>query len=302
MTSTNQVYQQRINAVIDYIDANLDKTFSLEELADVAHFSSFHFHRIFVALMGESINFYTNRARLEKAARLLKFSSNALSSIAFDCGFSSPSTFSRSFKQYFGKSPSIFRKNGAAKNRKNCKELFPMEQYLVPMTLEEKQKCFPVTIKELPKRKVAYIRVIDSYREGVVLEAFEKLISWAKANNLYSNGQFFGMSLDDPMVTPKSKYRYEACLLVPNDIEPKKEAAIEYMYLPKCKYASTMVHGDIKQVATATSYLFNEWLISSVYEPEHLHGLEYFLDQNNICNWEYFNLELFIPIKSLKNY
>ena len=299
MTSATQVYQQRINTVIDYIAAHLDQSFSLEELAAIAHFSSFHFHRIFVAIVGESVNFYTNRLRLEKAARLLKFTSNPISDIAYNCGYSSPSTFSRSFKQYFDTSPSAFRKIGDLQNRKICKELFPLEEYLVPMTLEEKKSKFPITLKKLPERRVAYIRVIDSYKEGVVIKAFDRLISWAKQHELFEEAQFFGMSLDDPMVTPQEKYRYEACMTIPMSIPIVQHPEIGTMLLPACQYATTQVSGDIKIVATATSYLFNDWLINSSYEPEHQYGLELFLDKQNICNWKHFELELCLPVKAL---
>jgi AraC family transcriptional regulator len=43
-------YRSRINRVIDYIEANIDRDLSLPELAEVAHFSPFHFHRIFRAM------------------------------------------------------------------------------------------------------------------------------------------------------------------------------------------------------------------------------------------------------------
>ncbi|MEM6320542.1 MAG: GyrI-like domain-containing protein [Bacteroidota bacterium] len=297
-----QVYQTRINAVIDYIVRNLDKSFSLEELAAVAYFSPYHFHRIFVAILGESVNFYTNRARLEKAARLLKFSKNTISDITYDCGFSSPSTFSRSFKQYFTTSPSTFRKKGNLKNSKICKELFPITEYLVPMSLVEKQQRFPIKIKTFPQRKVAYIRVINSYREGVVIRTFERLIEWAKQHNLFKGGQFFGMSLDDPMVTPKEKYRYEVCMTIPSYVDCEDADGIETMVMPLCQYATTVISGNINIVATAISYLFNDWLINSAYEPAHQYGLELFLDKAAICDWTHFDIELCVPVQPLKGY
>ena len=302
MTSANPIYITRINAVIDYISENLDKSFSLEELAAIAHFSPYHFHRIFVAVVGESVNFYTNRARLEKAARLLKFTAQSISEIAYNCGFSSPSTFSRSFKQYFNTAPSTFRNEGNIKNRKICKELFPIEEYLVPMTPEEKRSNFPIEVKKLPERRIAYIRVLDSYREGVVIKAFERLIRWAKHKKLYDQAQFFGMSLDDPMVTPQEKYRYEVCMTLPKELKIDAAGEIKIMTLPECNYATTVVSGTLNKVATAISYMFNDWLINSDYEPEHQYGLELFLDKANVCNWEYFDLELCIPVKKLTHH
>lgn len=302
MAGSIKIYQDRINNAIDYINNNLDKSISLDELADVANFSSFYFHRIFVAIVGESVNSYTNRVRIEKSARLLKYSNKPIFDIAFECGYSSPATFSRSFKKYFQISPSNFRKTGDIKNRKICKELHPMEKYLCDMSLEEKIKLFPITIKNLPKRIVAYIRVTDSYKEGVVIKAFEKLIKWANHNKLLSQTQFFGMSLDDPMITPQNKYRYEACLSLPDNFAVNESDDIKLMELPFCQYATTKVSGDINLVATAMSFMYNYWLINSLYEPQHQYGLEYFLDKENICNWDRFDLELYIPVKPLMNF
>jgi AraC family transcriptional regulator len=299
MSKSNEIYRRRINKVINYINDNLDKSLSLNDLADLAHFSSFHFHRIFVALIGESLNSYTNRTRIEKSARLLKFSKTSISDIAYECGYSSPSTFSRSFRQYFTVTPSTFRKKGKIENSKICKELHPMAEYLCDMSLEEKKSKFPIVRKELPNRKVAYIRVADSFKDGTVIKAFEKLIKWTKDKNLFSEGQFFGMSIDDPMVTPENKYRYEACVTVPHDCIANDQDGIQLMDLPYCLYATTKITGDIRQVATAISYMYNDWLINSNYEPEHQYGLEYFLDKQNVCNWNNFDLELYIPIKPL---
>jgi AraC-like DNA-binding protein len=51
-----QEYVGRVNRVIDYIEENIDTELTLETLAKVASFSRFHFHRIFSALVGETLN------------------------------------------------------------------------------------------------------------------------------------------------------------------------------------------------------------------------------------------------------
>jgi AraC family transcriptional regulator len=85
----NSGYTRRINRVIGYLRGNLDRQLKLEELAKVACFSEFHFHRIFRAVSGETLNNFTNRLRLEKAARLLRYSDRSLTDIALDCSLSS---------------------------------------------------------------------------------------------------------------------------------------------------------------------------------------------------------------------
>ena len=299
MNKSNEIYRSRINKVIDYVNNNLHKSISLEELAAVAFFSPFHFHRIFVAVTGETVNNFTNRMRNERAARLLKFSKKSISEISIECGFSSTSTLSRLFKQYFEISPSEYRKGGTIKNSKIRKELFPTNKYHCNLSDEELKNKFPVEIRQLPERRIAYMRVTDAFREGVVLSVFSDMVRWAKNENLFYSETIFGMSLDDPDVTPKEKYRYEVCITIPRDFEIDSSSALETTTLPKCKYAVTSVSGDLNLVGAAINYLFDNWLINSAYESEPQHGLEVFLDKENICNWDHFDLELFIPVKAL---
>jgi AraC family transcriptional regulator len=301
MNKSTIVYQQRINQVIDYLDNNLDRSVSLEELAAVASFSPFHFHRIFVAMMGETLNTFTSRLRNEKAARLLRFSERSIKDIATECGFSSTATLSRVFKQYFKISPGKFRNGEQIENSKIRKDLQLVTPYHCNLTQEELKNLFPVQIKQLSERKIAYIRVTDAFRDGVVINAFAALINWSKKADLYNSGIIFGMSKDDPEVTPKEKYRYEACITVPKEYKVNADDPIQMTVLPACKYAFINVSGDINLVATGMNYLFDTWLINSNYECETQPGLEIFLDKENVCNWEHFNLDLGIPIKAVRN-
>src|SRR6202021_107095 len=211
----NSEYSHRINRVIDYLRGNLDRQVKLKELARVACLSEFHFHRIFRAVSGETLNSFTNRLRLEKAARLLRYSEQSLTDIALDCGFSSSATFSRAFRAGYDTSPSQFRKSGEIIKSKICKELFPKEEYGLPMSAEERRAAFPVRLIDIPERQVAYIRVTNAFELDRVLAALKAVIEWGKSQDIFSQGSLFGMTVDDPHVTPKHLYRYEVCLASP---------------------------------------------------------------------------------------
>ena len=64
-------YDGRMHRVLEHIDRRLDQPLDLETLADVAHFSPFHFHRLFSAWMGETLGDYLRRRRVEIAATRL---------------------------------------------------------------------------------------------------------------------------------------------------------------------------------------------------------------------------------------
>jgi AraC family transcriptional regulator len=293
----NSEYAQRINRAIDYLRENLDRQVKLEELAKVACFSEFHFHRIFGAVSGETLKSFTNRLRLEKAARLLRYSHQNLTDIALNCGFSSSATFSRAFRSGYDTSPSQFRKTGKIQNSKICKDLYSAQEYLLPLSAEEKKAAFPVRLIDIPERQVAYIRVANAFEMDRVLAALNTLIDWAKSQDIFSHGTLFGMSIDDPHVTPKHLYRYEVCLASPSPFECME--GISKLTMPAMQYAATTVSGDIHTVATATDYLFRGWLINSDYEPEHAPGLEVFLNKDKATDWSHFELDLCIPVRKI---
>jgi AraC family transcriptional regulator len=66
--STEQDYRERIVRALVYIQQHPDDDLELEQVAGVAAFSSFHFHRIFRGLVGETLKEHTRRLRLERAA------------------------------------------------------------------------------------------------------------------------------------------------------------------------------------------------------------------------------------------
>src|SRR5271163_2325247 len=290
----NSEYAQRINRVIDYLRGNLDRQVKLKELARVACLSEFHFHRIFGAVSGETLNNFANRLRLEKAARLLRYSEQSLTDTALDCGFSSSATFSRAFRSGYDTSPSQFRKSGEIKKSKICKELFPEDEYGLPMSAEEKRAAFPVRLIDIPERQVAYIRVTNAFELDRVLAAFKTVIEWAKSQDIFSQGILFGMTVDDPHVTPQHLYRYEVCLASSFPFECI--AGMAKLKMPAMRYAVIRVSGDIHKIATAWDYLYRDWLINSSYEPEHAPALEVFLDKESAMDWSHFELELCLPV------
>lgn len=297
MASENNEYTKRIDRVIDYLRANLDRPHTLGELARVACLSEFHFHRIFTSLTGETLNDFTNRLRLEKAARLLTRSGRRVTDIAFECGFSSPAAFARSFRHVFETTPTEYRRSKKVRNSKICKDLFEKSEYILPMSGEEKRVAFPVEVRSVPARDIAYIRVSDAFQPGKVIDAFRRLIEWAKAEAIFDEGILFGMSVDDPAVTPKKLYRYEACF-VPN-AEFICPSGISRMTMPSRKYAVTRAAGDLKWIATATDYLSRIWPLENGYEREHSPGLEIFIDKEKALDWERFDLELAVPVTKL---
>jgi AraC family transcriptional regulator len=83
-------YEKRMHRVLEYIDKHLDQPLDLGTLAEVAHFSPFHFHRLFSAWMAETLGDYLRRRKIEVAAmRLVAQPRVPVLHIALSVGFGS---------------------------------------------------------------------------------------------------------------------------------------------------------------------------------------------------------------------
>jgi len=98
-----------LRRLIAFIDAHLDRPLTLAQLSHEASLSEFHFARMFRHSMGEAPHQYVMRRRMQRAQQMLADASLSLTTIAFSCGFHSPSHFSNRFRQIHGVSPSAYR-------------------------------------------------------------------------------------------------------------------------------------------------------------------------------------------------
>jgi AraC-like DNA-binding protein len=98
-------YNFRIAKVLDYIQANLQDSLSVEELAEMANMSASSFHEHFKKVTDTSPQQYIKSLRLDEARRRLVEEGINVSEAAYRVGYASPSQFSREFKRLFGVSP-----------------------------------------------------------------------------------------------------------------------------------------------------------------------------------------------------
>jgi len=214
-------YIKRINNIFQFIDANLDQELSLETIAKIGFYSPFHLHRIFKAITNETVNEYITRKRIEKtAAVLLHKNEISISELSLKYGFNSNSSFTRTFKKFYGMSPTEFRKSNPDKfsksskvESKNGQANGELEQYICNIThlknwITMKAK---IEIKELPEIEVAFITQI---RHVEMENTFSKLIKWATPKGLMKNPDLKVITIyhDSYKITDHDKVRMSACI------------------------------------------------------------------------------------------
>ncbi len=100
-----------IPKVLEYLQNNVSKLVTLEELAKQTGYSPHYFHSIFTSVMGQTPQRYLLQLRIRRAKDLLIRSDRTLAQIAYECGFSSQSYFNLQFRNQTGTTPGQYRKS-----------------------------------------------------------------------------------------------------------------------------------------------------------------------------------------------
>ncbi len=252
--ATERDYSERFVRSLVYIQEHLDEELSLEQVAGAAAFSTFHFHRIFRGLSGESLHGYVRRLRLERAAQRLKRADEPVTSVALDAGFETHEAFTRAFTGMFGESPSSFRAG------------FEPPRY---------PDLPPVDIKELPPAKILFLRHVGAYDQ--VGATWMRLMMWAGPRGLLGPGmRLLGIVHDDPDVTPPEKLRYDAAIVVRQQVEAEGEFGV--MELPGGRYAVAVHKGPYDTLGATYQRVYGGWLPKSGEELRDAYPFEEYLN------------------------
>ncbi len=307
MNAYQKEYIHRINRVMDYIEENLDQELNLKTLAEVANFSAYHFHRIFSAFTGETLNGFVKRKRVEKAASLLLSDEDTpVSEIADYCGFSSSSVFCRNFKERFGVSAQQFReirpvtkskiRQSDSKNGKSPQ--FEGEYVCKVETLNNGDTIMKnIEIKEMPEMSLVYIRHMGEFH--LIGHAYEKLMKWAGPRGLLNTPDLKTITVyhDDPNVTEMQKVRQSAGLVVENE-NIKTEGEVGKMKVPGGKYVVGRFEINPMQFNEAWDSVCL-WLSESGYQPADSYPYELYHNHPQDPMKENFILDICIPVKPM---
>ncbi len=264
----------------------MDQTLTLEELAGVAAFSPFHFHRIFSAMTGETLNRFIQRVRLERAATQLAANPRKpITEIALDCGFSGSAVFARAFRETFGMSASEWRtlrktcntdRNNGQTQGNGGKASTAPSMYFDNVTRQFAWRIAmndtPVTVevREFPEYTVAYVRHTGPYKGDSALfeRLFGQLCTWAGPRDLIKPDEtlFFAIYHDNPDITEEDKLRVSICLTVPAGTTVDGDIGI--MTIQEGKYA--VAHFELlpHQYMEAWNAVYGDWLPRSGYQPD----------------------------------
>ncbi len=295
--TTLEQYKQRMLRVLVYIQRHLDEDLVLEELARIACFSMYHFHRVFRGMLGESVKEHIRRLRLERAAARLKHTKASVIEIALEAGYESHEAFTRAFKAMGGLPPSEFRlQNGsssraAALSDVHYREGMPVEDF---NPVQSGGFSMEVKLETLEPLRVAFYRHVGPYdRCG---EAWDRITAELGRRGLLGvENKFIGLCYDDPEVTPPEKIRYDACVTVDEEFKPEGEIGVQA--IEGGQYALTTHFGPYDRLGETYARLLGQWLPRSGRELRALPCLEVYLNDPEGTDPEDLVTDIYAPLE-----
>lgn len=280
MSQTPHTYHEGIFKVQRYIEMHLDHEPSLQELAELACLSQFHFHRVFSGFSGETVAEYSRRLRLESAATALQYTQKPVLEVALASGYSTHESFTRAFHKRFGSSPTAFR------NHPNRLEM-RMKSFQDLRSLDE------VQVRHFDSQLVAFVRHVGPYQS--VGPSFEVLMGWAATAGLLGpNTRTLGICHDDPDVVEHEKLRYDCCLCLDHPCETSGPIQLQTMAGGPC--AVLPVKGSYNQLPDAYRWFYGCWLPASGRTLRDQPSFELFLTSCQNTPEDQWMTEIYLPL------
>jgi AraC family transcriptional regulator len=275
-------YQARLDRVVDYIYARLDEDIRPETLAEVACLSPYHWHRIYVAMRGETVSATIRRLRLLRAADRLANSDLAIATIAERAGYNVADSFGRAFREAYGKTPADYRANGSHAAFKAASEA-------------ANHARFPVAVETLPATRCASVAHKGAYMQ--IDHAMGRLFTALAAQKMMAPDQaMLAVFFDDPDLVSLDALRSRACSPIAQGLPlvPPLEETI----LRAGVYARLRHRGPYAAMKVAYRWLLGVWLPQSGYEPDNDPMFEAYLNHPQHVAPTELITEIHLPLKT----
>ena len=256
-------WSDRLNSAIDFLESNLENEIDISEAADSANCSSFHFQKMFHAILGITPAEYIRRRRLTLAASELAVGNKRVIDIAVKYGYESPNAFTRAFRNMHGINPGEVRRPGVKLKAYN-RVSFQVEikggnnmdyRIIEKPAFEILGKAKEFTHENFFKEAPAF------WKEYVCTEEYQSL--WSLTNGRW------GKVSDAPLMSvylPGESGRDESFrdILCIEKTPAINSVGYESFHIPAATYAEFSC--TYKTSAKMNKYIYSEWLPSSGYD------------------------------------
>ncbi|MBL0938811.1 MAG: AraC family transcriptional regulator [Gemmatimonadaceae bacterium] len=295
---TRAYYLDAVTRVLRHLVTHMDAAPDLAALASLAHMSPFHFHRVFRGMVGETPLELLRRLRLERAASVLRTSTQPITSIAFEAGFETHEAFTRAFRVAFGEAPSAFRDNprGRPVLAALCGIHFDtadLSAVFVPR--DTGGQHMDVHLEQLPALRLATVVHVGPFNQ--IGAAFEQLGGIAGRAGLFAHsGAMMVATYDsDPEGIPVEELRSRAGISIPEGIP--LPAGLEEQRIPGGSYACHTHIGGYEVLGDVWSRFMGEALPASGHVLAEGTALEIYRTDMRTTPKEQWRTDLLVPVR-----
>jgi len=257
-------YNRALNASVNFIEHNLKNKFEIEDVADRAGFSLFHFMRVFYSFTGYTLKGYIRERRLSDAARELLHSNIMVQELAKKYCFESSETFIRAFKKEFHETPNQFRKKNQL-----IKYTPRLKVQICRITKGEMKMDYK--IKDMDDIRVVGIKrkIVTRESKQQIAALWDEFLSHTNKNENLLKAQTVGICFPEPKYLeqqpePEDTWFYMAAVIVKGNIEIPK--GFTEHTIPASKYAIFTHKGSFENLHETYKYISVDWIQRVDYE------------------------------------
>ncbi|AKQ57881.1 AraC family transcriptional regulator [Bordetella hinzii] len=245
--TTRAQYAARLEPVLQWLASHPQASPDLHQLADLACLSPYHFHRVYRAMMGETVSDTAQRMRMQRAAVELTRGQDDLARVARRAGYQSLASFSRAFGASYGVPPGRYR-----------------AQRLLQRSSKE-PVMYTVHIRPCPALTLAALAHQGDYQR--IGESFDRLTMLAVGQGLLGEapGPWIGVYYDDPQQVAAARLRSHAGVALAAG--RTVAAPLETLAIPAMTCAVLEYVGPYSEIDHAYNWMFSAWLPDSGREP-----------------------------------
>ncbi|MGE5674548.1 MAG: AraC family transcriptional regulator [Mycobacterium leprae] len=264
-----------IASAVAYIEAHLQEPFTLQDVARVAGYSPFHFHRLFLAVMGETPAAFIRRRRLAESARELAETEKRAIDVALAYQYDSQEAFIRAFRRHFGVTPGQYRRCGVDHGQGlGGSRMEPRFVALDGFTL-----VGMIYFGENQKGEIPQLWTEFNARSAKIPHQLA--------------GKGYGFCFMDGQSNPNFWYMASMAVEQLTTVPPEMVAKT----VPAAEYAVFTHRGPVSTLGETYGFAYQTWMPTSGYEPAANYDFEYYDQRFNPQDPANSELDIYIPVR-----
>ncbi len=264
--------------ILKYIDENYHGTITKGEIEEKVYCSQRNSQRLFKRFFNETISNCQKRLRLENAYKNLIYTTETIKNIAYDVGYENQSSFCKAFVKHFNITPTEAR----ASKKLLFKSFFHQSNNY--------KRKIDYELVLVPSKQVYYKLIVTNNYSYETINEFWDTIDLDTNDN--ANANFYGLILDEPVISEKTKCRYEACV----DIDQNSSSFLSKNIFGR-KYLKFIHLNEFDSIEETYRQIFYNWIYYLNYEIDNSPIIEHYIKDSTIQNESGYHTEIYVPIK-----